>query len=247
MQSQFSSHGFELSDSELAQFEQFLSLFMEYNAHTNLSAIRDREGIIEKHFIDSLYGVGIISEIIISPPSEKRELEGVIQKEIPYSITHPNLPFSGKVWGQKSIKLLDIGSGGGFPGIPLKIAIPELDITLLDSVGKKVKAMSHFIENIGLTDIQAIQDRAESLAKNPDHKGKYDIVVSRATAYITDILFWSAPFLTKNGRIILYKMPGEDERRDIGQACQKYRLKLIGELEYELAGKARILYVLGRI
>ncbi len=216
MQSQFSSHGFELSDSELAQFEQFLSLFMEYNAHTNLSAIRDREGIIEKHFIDSLYGVSIISEIMETS-----------QNPAP--------------------RLLDIGSGGGFPGIPLKIAIPELDITLLDSVGKKVKAMSHFIENIGLTDIQAIQDRAESLAKNPDHKGKYDIVVSRATAYITDILFWSAPFLTKNGRIILYKMPGEDERRDIGQACQKYRLKLIGELEYELAGKARILYVLGRI
>lgn len=216
MQSQFSSHGFELSDSELAQFEQFLSLFMEYNAHTNLSAIRDREGIIEKHFIDSLYGVSIISEIMETS-----------QNPAP--------------------RLLDIGSGGGFPGIPLKIAIPELDITLLDSVGKKVKAMSHFIENIGLTDIQAIQDRAESLAKNPDHKGKYDIVVSRATAYITDILFWSAPFLTKNGRIILYKMPGEDERRDIGQACQKYRLKLIGELEYELAGKARILYVFGRI
>ena len=216
MQSQFSSHGFELSDSELAQFEQFLSLFMEYNAHTNLSAIRDREGIIEKHFIDSLYGVSIISEIMETS-----------QNPAP--------------------RLLDIGSGGGFPGIPLKSAIPELDITLLDSVGKKVKAMSHFIENIGLTDIQAIQDRAESLAKNPDHKGKYDIVVSRATAYITDILFWSAPFLTKNGRIILYKMPGEDERRDIGQACQKYRLKLIGELEYELAGKARILYVLGRI
>lgn len=216
MQSQFSSHGFELSDSELAQFEQFLSLFMEYNAHTNLSAIRDREGIIEKHFIDSLYGVSIISEIMETS-----------QNPAP--------------------RLLDIGSGGGFPGIPLKIAIPELDITLLDSVGKKVKAMSHFIENIGLTDIQAIQDRAESLAKNPDHKGKYDIVVSRATAYITDILFWSAPFLTKNGRIILYKMPGEDEHRDIGQACQKYRLKLIGELEYELAGKARILYVLGRI
>lgn len=215
MQSLFSSHGFELSDSELAQFEQFLALFMEYNAHTNLSAIRDREGIIEKHFIDSLYGVSIIDEII---------------------------QFSKN----PTVRLLDIGSGGGFPGIPLKIVIPELDITLLDSVGKKVKAMNHFIENLGLEGISAIQDRAESLAKNPDHKGKYDIVVSRATAYITDILFWSAPFLTKNGRIILYKMPGEDERRDIGQACQKYRLKLTGELEYELAGKARIIYVFAR-
>ena len=56
----FTSHGFELSDAELAQFEQFLSLFMEYNTHTNLSAIRDEEGIVEKHFADSLYGASLI-------------------------------------------------------------------------------------------------------------------------------------------------------------------------------------------
>ena len=64
MQSTFSSHGFELSEFELAHFQQFLSLFMEYNSHTNLSSIRDEEGIILKHFIDSLYGVSIASEII---------------------------------------------------------------------------------------------------------------------------------------------------------------------------------------
>ncbi len=215
MNTLFASHGFELSDIELAQFEQFLALFMEYNSHTNLSAIRDREGIIEKHFLDSLYGVSIIDEIL------------------QFSKTTP-------------VRLLDIGSGGGFPGIPLKLVIPELDITLLDSVGKKVKAMNHFVENLWLTEIQAIQDRAENLAKHPDHKWKYDIVVSRATAYITDILFWSQPFLTKTGRIILYKMPWEDERRDIGLACQKYKLKLTGELEYELGGKARIIYVFAR-
>ncbi|MBC7503476.1 16S rRNA (guanine(527)-N(7))-methyltransferase RsmG [Candidatus Gracilibacteria bacterium] len=215
MHSTFSSHGFDLSESELTQFEQFLSLFMEYNSHTNLSAIRERGDIIEKHFIDSLYGVSIASEVI----------------------THMRTT---------PIRLLDIGSGGGFPGIPLKIVMPELDITLLDSVGKKVKAMSYFIDNLKLENIRAIQDRAENLAKSSDHKGQYDIVVSRATAYITDILFYSAPFLTKNGRIILYKMPGEDERRDIGQACKKYHLKLTGELEYVLGGKSRILYVLAR-
>lgn len=139
MNTSFASHGFELSDTELVQFEQFLSLFIEYNSHTNLSAIRDTEGIIEKHFIDSLYGVSIIQEIIQFSKN-------------PYP------------------RLLDIGSGGGFPGIPLKIAIPELDVTLLDSVGKKVKAMNHFVESIGLENIRAIQDRAENLAKNPDHK-----------------------------------------------------------------------------
>ena len=75
-----------------------------------------------------------------------------------------------KTKNQKPIKLLDIGSGGGFPGIPLKIVMPELDVTLLDSVGKKVKAMNHFVENLGLENIRAIQDRAENLAKSPDHK-----------------------------------------------------------------------------
>ena len=135
----FSSHGFELSESEVAQFEHFLSLFIEYNAHTNLSAIRERDDIIEKHFIDSLYGVSIASEIV------------------EHTSTTP-------------VRLLDIGSGGGFPGIPLKLVMPEIDVTLLDSVGKKVKAMNHFVDNLGLENIRAIQDRAENLAKSPDHK-----------------------------------------------------------------------------
>lgn len=63
MNTSFASHGFELSDTELAQFEQFLTLFIEYNSHTNLSAIRDRESIVEKHFIDSLYGTEVITEL----------------------------------------------------------------------------------------------------------------------------------------------------------------------------------------
>lgn len=103
----FSEYNIELEPSEEAIFRKFLELFMEYNAHTNLSAIRTPEGVIEKHFIDSLM-LGNFVEL------------------------------SGKV--------LDIGSGGGFPGIPLKILFPSVDFTLMDSVGKKVRAMNHFIE-----------------------------------------------------------------------------------------------------
>ena len=117
MHNTFLEHGFELAPAELEQFQKFLTLFIEYNSHTNLSAIRDEEGIIEKHFVDSLYGV----QAIAIEDSDRKEY-----------------------------KLLDIGSGGGFPGIPLKIVMPELQVTLLDSVGKKVKAMNHFVENLGL-------------------------------------------------------------------------------------------------
>lgn len=161
----FLSHHFEISQEETTLFERFLALFIDYNNHTNLSAIRDEEGIIEKHFVDSLYGIPAIQESI----------------------------------GRRgaSPRLLDIGSGGGFPGIPLKIVMPTLRVTLLDSVGKKVKAMNHFVTELGLENIHAVQARAEDLAKLPEEKGQYDFVVSRATAYITDILSWAKPFLGK--------------------------------------------------
>lgn len=207
MKNIFLQHNFDLSHEELEQFQKFLSLFMEYNSHTNLSAIRDEAGIIEKHFVDSLYGAAAV------------ELHG---------------------------RILDIGSGWGFPGIPLKIIAPDLRITLLDSVGKKVKAMNHFVENLGLTGITAIQERAEVLAKNPEHKAQYDFVVSRATAYMTEILTWAEPFLAKSGKIILYKMPSEDEKKDILKVTKRLNLVLEGEMEYELAGKERIIYVFSR-
>ncbi|MBP9779564.1 16S rRNA (guanine(527)-N(7))-methyltransferase RsmG [Candidatus Gracilibacteria bacterium] len=211
LESLFLTHGFELKETEIQQFEKFLSLFMEYNAHTNLSAIRDEEGIMLKHFIDSLYGVEAINSI---QPSN-----------------------------HQAIRLLDIGSGGGFPGIPLKIVLPELQITLLDSVGKKVKAMSHFIRELGLVGIESIQERAEMLAKNSLYTEQYDFVVSRATAYITDILTWSIPFLAPGGRIVLYKMPSDEEEKDREKITKKLGLILEGELSYELVEKSRILLI----
>jgi len=193
-----------LSLSEEKLFRDFLGLFIAYNSHTNLSAIRDEEGIIVKHFIDSLSILRAVN------------LEG---------------------------RILDIGSGGGFPGIPIKIMQTSLRMTLLDSVGKKVKAMNHFIQELGLRDIVAIQERAEILAKNPEHAGKYDIVVSRATAYMSDILLWSAPFLTRNGKIVLYKIYSEEEQRDGERVARKLWLVLENIYQYELAGQTRCLYI----
>lgn len=97
----FLQNGFELSPQELDSFEKYLALFLEYNSHTNLSAIRDEPGIIEKHFVDSLYGVNAILG------DQENSQHGFLQPQ---------------EW-HKSMKLLDIGSGWGFPGIPLKIVV----------------------------------------------------------------------------------------------------------------------------
>lgn len=220
----FVSHNFELTLEERHFFARFLTLFSEYNQHTNLSAIRDEAEIIEKHFVDSLYGVIALS----SPFDRQRDISSESPRE------------------KISWKLLDIGSGWGFPGIPLKIVLPELEVTLLDSIGKKVRAMNFFIEQLGLSHILAVQERAETLAKNPDYRGKYDFVVSRATAYITDILALAEPFLTPWGRIVLYKMPSESERQDMEKSIKRWWLILEAEFSYFLWGKERCLYCIRR-
>lgn len=103
--------------------------------------------------------------------------------------------------------------------------------------------MSHFISELGLSDISAVKERAETLALDTEHKEKYDFVVSRATAYITDILTWAKPFLKPDGKIILYKMPSDEEGKDRGQILKKLKLYLTGELPYELTEKERVLFV----
>ncbi len=211
----FESYGFSLSNEEAAAFSLFLRIFIEYNSHTNLSAIREEDAIVEKHFIDSLFGF----EAILHSLSQKSQ--------------DWNPPLS----------LLDIWSGWGFPGIPLKIVLPELQVTLLDSVWKKVKAMNHFIESLWLKNIHAIQDRAENLAKNPEYGWRFDFVVSRATAYINDILTWARPFLSKNGIIILYKMPSDEEKRDREKIAKKLGLILIWEIPYVLDDKKRTIFL----
>lgn len=97
-------------------------------------------------------------------------------------------------------KLLDVGSGAGFPGIPLKIERDDIDVTLIDSVGKKITFLSEVISRLGLSKIKAIHSRIE------DHKEfDYDIVVSRAVAPLNTLVEYCLPFVKKGGLMIAYK------------------------------------------
>ncbi len=115
-------------------------------------------------------------------------------------------------------RLLDIGSGGGFPGIPVKIAMPEVDVVLLDSVSKKVHFMRHIIRTLGLERIEAVSGRAEDKSLIEKHGGSFDSVVSRAFAELKDFVSRGLPYLKPGGRLIAMKGPayaGELERVDL--------------------------------
>ena len=98
--------------------------------------------------------------------------------------------------------LLDIGSGGGFPGIPLKISLPSLSVTLIDASRKKVSFLKHIIRILELKNIDALHVRAEEFAKKPGVAKKYDVIISRALSSMTTFALTALPFLKKEGVII---------------------------------------------
>ncbi len=106
---------------------------------------------------------------------------------------------------QSDSSLLDIGSGGGFPGIPLKILMPSLSVTLIDASRKKVSFLMHVIRKLGLENIVVRHIRAEDLAKESHPANTYDVIISRALSSMDDIVVMARPLLAEGGLIMALK------------------------------------------
>lgn len=112
---------------------------------------------------------------------------------------------------KKDFKLIDIGTGAGFPGIPIKIMCPDAKITLLDSLDKRIKFLNEVISKLGLKKIEAIHGRAEDIARKDIYREKFDYAVSRAVANLASLSEYSLPFVKMNGQFISYKSEDIDE------------------------------------
>jgi len=110
---------------------------------------------------------------------------------------------------KENMKVIDVGTGAGFPGVPLKLVYPELEITLIDSIGKKVNVLKDVIYHLNLRKIEAIHTRAEDYAK--EHRGIYDIAVSRAVANMNTLVEYLIPFVKVGGIILCMKGPSIEE------------------------------------
>lgn len=142
-------------------------------------------------------------------------------------------------------RLLDVGSGAGFPGVPLKIAFPDLDVVLLEATGKKVAFLDHLVRVLALDGVAVLGGRAETIAHDSGHRECYDIVVSRAVAYMPVLTELSLPFCRVGGIFIAQKsLASDDEVTASANAIETLggRLERLSEVTYD-GGEGRLVIV----
>lgn len=157
--------------------------------------------------------------------NEKINLTRIVEKEDVYlKHFYDSLTLSKVIDLSKDLSLCDIGTGAGFPGIVLKICFPNLKVTLLDSLQKRINFLNKVIKNLDLKDIEAIHDRAEDYAKN--HREEYDIVTSRAVANLRVLSELSIPMVKVNGVFLPMKATIEEELNEAKDIIHKLSGKL---------------------
>ncbi|MEA3407559.1 MAG: 16S rRNA (guanine(527)-N(7))-methyltransferase RsmG, partial [Chloroflexota bacterium] len=175
--------GLTLSPRHIEMFERYYHELKKWNRRFNLTAITGYEEVQIKHFLDSL-------SCFVAFPGETL---GPLPNRIPLQIDRR------RVW------CLDVGSGAGFPGLPLKILAPDIRMTLIDSTRKKVGFLRHMIDILELQDVEAIHARAEELGHMPRHREQYDIVMARAVAHLPILCEYCLPLCRVGGRMIALK------------------------------------------
>ena len=125
--------------------------------------------------------------------------------------------------------LLDIGTGGGFPSVPIALAYPEIEVCALDSIRKKINAIENIKSELKITNLTPVCDRAENITAN------FDVVTSRAVATLDKISLYALPLLKKSGYFVAYKSrKTPEEIADAEKVLKKYNAKIVDIIEYQL-------------
>ena len=221
--------GLSLDQTRLDAFELYFQELTAWNQKFNLTAITEYADVQCQHFVDSL-------ACLLAIPCDEDD-QGV----------HDTIPVRTR---SMELQCIDIGSGAGFPGLPLKIAHPELKLTLLESTGKKVTFLRHMASALKLQGVTFIEGRAEEAAHDEQHRERYDIAVARAVARMSTLAEYCLPFCRIGGRFVAQKgMDIEQELEEAERAIKVFGGKIIDVKKVEVPGlhEARSLVIIGKV
>lgn len=170
-------------------------LSIEYSESQIEKLLKYYEMLIEKNKVMNLTAITEFDEVVEKHFIDSLSIVRVIDMEKVHSI-------------------IDIGTGAGFPGIPVKIMFPHIKVTLVDSLNKRVNFLNEVIENLELSDIEAYHGRAEDYGRDKKFREKYDVCVSRAVANLASLSEYCMPFVKPDGYFISYKAGDCEEEID---------------------------------
>lgn len=174
----------QLTEAQAETLYKYMEKVLDRNRFINLTAVREPEEFLARHYIDSLDAL--------------------------------RLPEY-----QKADTIIDVGTGGGFPGIPLALASPEKRFVLMDSLRKRLRVIREFADDLEIGNVEMVHGRAEDLGRNPAHRERYDLAVSRAVADLPVLCEYCLPLVKPGGFFLAYKGPeGEGECRRAAKAIQ---------------------------
>jgi 16S rRNA (guanine527-N7)-methyltransferase len=152
--------------------------------------------------------------------NEKMNLTAITEKEEVYlKHFYDSLTAAFHFDFSRPVTLCDVGAGAGFPSIPLKIAFPELKVTIVDSLNKRITFLNHLAEKLGLEEVNFIHDRAETFGVKPGHRESYDIVTARAVARLSVLSELCLPLVKPGGTFVALKAANaKDELEDAKKA-----------------------------
>jgi 16S rRNA (guanine527-N7)-methyltransferase len=159
----------------------------------------------------------------------RQDVDNIYERHILHSLTilkYATIP--------PKARCMDVGTGGGFPGIPLKIALPEMRLLLVDSIAKKLKTASMLGQHTGLRYVEAKTLRAETLADEAEYRKAFDVITARAVAPLVQIVSWVKPLVKLSGQMLLLK--GGELAEEISEARTKFPSLMVQEVEIDLRG-----------
>lgn len=139
----------------------------------------------------------------------------------------------------QTYRLVDVGSGAGFPSIPLKIALPNLEVTIVDSLNKRINFINEVINALGLEGVHAYHDRAETFGQNPQFRGQFDFATARAVARLNLLAEFCLPLVKKNGQFLAMKaQQSDDEIEEAKHAIAILGGKFAEDIQFDLPAEA---------